>query len=110
MLFSVWKVAIMMFGALPATAMTNASDALSQYDASRRELIAQDRGLRVDHLRSWSDQEKRADEIVRDIRSEEANTVWNADYPNIPHPFPGMEFLTGKFNGLGNLIHRSNSE
>ncbi|EEB91591.1 hypothetical protein MPER_10026, partial [Moniliophthora perniciosa FA553] len=30
------------------------------------------------------------------IRDLEANSIWIADYSSIPHPFPGMEFLTGR--------------
>lgn len=43
-----------------------------------------------------SDKEIEADKIVRKIRALEAETIWRQDYPDVQHPFPGMEFLTGK--------------
>jgi adenosine deaminase CECR1 len=39
--------------------------------------------------------EKKAEEIVRRLRKEEEDTIWSVPYEDIPHPFPGMEFLTG---------------
>jgi adenosine deaminase CECR1 len=42
-----------------------------------------------------SSTEVQADKIVRKIRALEADSVWAVDNPNISHPFPGMEFLTG---------------
>jgi hypothetical protein len=77
--------------------MTYSSD-LAKYQAERADLIIRDRSLRGDHVhisRSMSEVEVKADKIVREIRAEEASSVWNAEYPSIPHPFPGMEFLTG---------------
>ncbi|KAH9483880.1 Adenosine deaminase 2-A [Psilocybe cubensis] len=72
--------------------------ALSEYHAQRNSLIDADLSLRREYrnLHSRSSKELEADKIMRDIRALEAKTVWTADYPSIPHPFPGMEFLTGK--------------
>ena len=69
----------------------------ANYAAQRASLIDKDRSLRREFLRTglYSDQEKKADKILRAIRASEAATIWNQDYPSIPHPFPGMEFLTG---------------
>ncbi|THU77915.1 adenosine deaminase-related growth [Dendrothele bispora CBS 962.96] len=72
-----------------------ASDA--GYMKRREELIALDRALRADHIRDpLSPTEAKADNVIRELRTKEASTIWNADYPSIPHPFPGMEFLTGR--------------
>ena len=70
---------------------------ITEYNEKRRELIADDRSLRLDSQRKYSATELEADRIVRSIRAQEAETVWSADYPDIPHPFPGMEFLTGLY-------------
>ncbi|KAF9445430.1 Metallo-dependent hydrolase [Macrolepiota fuliginosa MF-IS2] len=68
------------------------------YLEQRVSLINADRELRRDwsNLQTRSVLEKEADEIVRSIRAEEAASVWKEEHPDIPHPFPGMEFLTGK--------------
>lgn len=70
---------------------------LAEYHARRRTLIDADLSLRREYLTSHlrSAKEVEADTILRDIRVLEASTIWTADYPSIPHPFPGMEFLTG---------------
>lgn len=69
----------------------------AQYQAKRAALINQDRALRPDYVTSanHSPVELQADKIVRTIRSEEAISVWAAEHDDVPHPFPGMEFLTG---------------
>ncbi|KAK7033986.1 hypothetical protein VNI00_012415 [Paramarasmius palmivorus] len=70
---------------------------LAQYNLKRDELIRADRASRLDHLRaSLLPAEQEADQVIRRIRAIEANSIWTADYPSIPHPFPGMEFLTGR--------------
>lgn len=78
-------------------ATTNLS--LENYSVHRQALINDDRSLRREFLPSSlahrSQKEAEADRIVREIRTLEAETIWRADYPDIPHPFPGMEFLTG---------------
>ena len=69
----------------------------TDYEAQRASLIDEDRSLRREFLRAhlYSDREKEADKILRTIRASEATTIWNEEHPSIPHPFPGMEFLTG---------------
>jgi len=69
----------------------------SDYLAERASLIEQDRALRREFLATnqRSDDEVEADKIVRRIRAFEAGTIWKEEHPSIPHPFPGMEFLTG---------------
>lgn len=74
------------------------SSALDMYKTERDALIADDRSLRLDSRKgdTLTDTEIRADRIIRDLRSKGASSIWSADYNAIPHPFPGMEFLTGK--------------
>ncbi|KAI0351486.1 Metallo-dependent hydrolase [Trametes cingulata] len=81
------------------------------YVAQRQNLIAQDRALRVDHQtgRTVSDEERRADEILRRIRTSEAESVWSAKNPaRHPHGsqqlFPGMEFLTARETIMGTKL------
>jgi adenosine deaminase CECR1 len=68
------------------------------YLTNRAQLIQEDRALRVDRVKldSLTDAESKADSIIRGIRQEEAISVWAAEHPEIPHPFPGMEFLTAR--------------
>lgn len=70
---------------------------LAEYEAKRNALIAKDRCLRLDarDAANISELGKQADQVVRGIRAEEAQSIWAKDYPDILHPFPGMEFLTG---------------
>ncbi|KIY43531.1 adenosine deaminase [Fistulina hepatica ATCC 64428] len=69
----------------------------TSYTAARASLIAEDRALRRDYLHGPpSELETKADAIIRSIRRTEADTIWSADHPAISHPFPGMEFLTGR--------------
>ena len=74
--------------------------ALEAYMTSRADLIAEERSRRRDstYATNFSTAEKQADIIIRQIRKEEADTIWNAEHENIPHVFPGMEFLTGGWN------------
>jgi adenosine deaminase CECR1 len=69
----------------------------SHYKAQRAALINEDRSLRREFLQTnfYSDKEREADKILRAIRASEAATIWNEEHISIPHPFPGMEFLTG---------------
>ncbi len=78
--------------------MTSPFASAEDYLKSRDALITEDRSLRRDHQAASirSSLEIKADEIVRKIRAEEASTIWKEDHPEIPHPFPGMEFLTGE--------------
>ncbi|OAX42024.1 adenosine deaminase-related growth [Rhizopogon vinicolor AM-OR11-026] len=71
---------------------------LDEYHRERAQLIADDRALRIDTVNGerFSENARRADEIVRRIRKEEAKSIWAVDHNEVPHPFPGMEFLTGK--------------
>ncbi|KAK0483972.1 hypothetical protein IW261DRAFT_1675753, partial [Armillaria novae-zelandiae] len=78
--------------------MSSLATELADYEAKRKELITKDRSLRLDVLDEdkLSALEIEADGLMRSIRAAEAESVWSADYPSIPHPFPGMEFLTGR--------------
>lgn len=70
---------------------------LTAYQSAREDLIASDRSFRRDSktksLRSAI--EIKADAVVRRIRKAEAASIWTQENPEVPHPFPGMEFLTG---------------
>ncbi|KAJ7087816.1 hypothetical protein C8R44DRAFT_27840 [Mycena epipterygia] len=68
----------------------------AQYKEQRAALINLDRSLRPDHSSKISAAEARADEIIRQLRSSEAQSIWGTEHEGIPHPFPGMEFLTGR--------------
>jgi len=70
----------------------------ADYKEQRTQLIAQDRALRVDHVRagSFTDVEIKADRVVRAIRAREAETIWSKEHDGVPKAFPGMDFLTGK--------------
>ncbi|KAG5643235.1 hypothetical protein DXG03_001319 [Asterophora parasitica] len=85
-----------------ASSSTFSGSDLEAYNAARAALINEDRALRRDrHATTTSDEEQlqleaQADLRVRAIRAEEAATIWTQEHENIPHPFPGMEFLTGR--------------
>jgi len=68
---------------------------LEDYQAERDALIKTDRALRVDHILPNTISERQADQIVRRIRADDAESIWNVQQGEVPHPFPGMEFLTG---------------
>lgn len=68
---------------------------LEEHTQKRVALIEADRALRVDNARVSRPLEDHADKLVRRIRTEEATTVWGVEHEGVPHPFPGMEFLTG---------------
>ena len=79
---------------------------MDQYLHRREQLIAVDRGLRIDHGEAAARYERLADDadsIVRDIRAAEALEVWGPDSnaahkaDDGTHVFPGMGFLTGEF-------------
>lgn len=80
--------------------MSTIQESLGDYHAIRVALIGEDRFLRRDYTwaGSLTSAEMKADKIVREIRAAEATSTWNADYDSIPHPFPGMEFLTGNYS------------
>lgn len=67
----------------------------SEYMSQRSSLITEDRSLRREFLKNPSIKEIEADKFVRRIRAHEAATIWKEEHPSVPHPFPGMEFLTG---------------
>ncbi|KAF8912035.1 hypothetical protein CPB84DRAFT_1812196 [Gymnopilus junonius] len=71
---------------------------IAEYQTQRASLIGNDRSLRRENLTAGlrSDKEFEADRIIRKIRALEAETIWKEEHPSIPHPFPGMEFLTGR--------------
>jgi adenosine deaminase CECR1 len=74
------------------------AERLEVYRAAREALIKDDRSLRLDRMQgNVTLAEIKADQVLRKIRAEEARSVWNADHPSVPHPFPGMEFLTGQW-------------
>ncbi|KAF9555864.1 Metallo-dependent hydrolase [Agrocybe pediades] len=78
--------------------MSNES-AIDTFLSARASLIQEDRSLRREFSSPnppRSDKEVEADKIVRKIRAHEAATIWKEEHPSVPHPFPGMEFLTGK--------------
>lgn len=70
---------------------------LDEYHCKRTELIADDRALRIDVVNGdrFSGKSRQADMILRRIREEEAKSIWAVEHEEVPHPFPGMEFLTG---------------
>ncbi|KAF9227807.1 Metallo-dependent hydrolase [Gyrodon lividus] len=74
------------------------SEVLTGYLQKRTQLITEDRALRLDYARAttFTPTELQADRVVRAIRAKEAETIWGVEYNDVPHPFPGMEFLTGK--------------
>lgn len=73
--------------------------ALSGYQEKRATLIVRDRSLRRENLRvkALTLNEIKADEVLRRIRADEEATIWKEEHASIPHPFPGMEFLTGEY-------------
>lgn len=76
--------------------MSPSSD-LAKHEKDRAALISEDRSLRGDHANAAiTPTEIKADALVRELRDAEAVSVWAAEYDDIPHPFPGMEFLTGR--------------
>ena len=77
---------------------SNVSAEAAIHLAGRAALIADDRGMRRENAsaQARSTKEIEADRILREIRAKEAETIWRENHPDIKHPFPGMEFLTGK--------------
>ena len=65
------------------------------YFFKRAALIHEDRSLRRENalLRSLTEKESIADEKVRRIRAKEEGSVWGIERDELPHVFPGMEFL-----------------
>jgi adenosine deaminase CECR1 len=79
------------------------SSDLAEYQERRAALISDDRSYRRDLQATISSAEVKAEQVVRDIRALEASTIWKQEHASVPHPFPGMEFLTG-------TIHFSRAE
>ncbi|KAH9966837.1 hypothetical protein BC827DRAFT_1264751 [Russula dissimulans] len=69
---------------------------IQDYFFRRTALVQEDMSLRRENklLRSLTEKEAAADKIVRRIRAEEAVSIWGVEHDDIPHLFPGMEFLT----------------
>lgn len=76
---------------------TMATIDLAAYQSKRATLISEDRALRRDYGGPpRSELEANADGILRRLRDAEASSIWKSDHESVLHPFPGMEFLTGK--------------
>ena len=69
---------------------------LEKYNQDRAALIASERALRFDAvaIASASANETRAAEIVRKLKTREAEEIWNAESEQLM--YPGMEFLFAK--------------
>ncbi|KAF8598475.1 adenosine deaminase-related growth [Ceratobasidium sp. AG-I] len=69
---------------------------LEEYNQDRVALIAAERALRFDAvaIASASENETRAAEIVRKLKTREAEEIWNAESEQLM--YPGMEFLFAK--------------
>ncbi|KAI0374656.1 Metallo-dependent hydrolase [Pilatotrama ljubarskyi] len=90
---------------------------MQEYLKRREELIAQDRALRPDNssAKALASDEKRVDEILRSIRTAEAQSIWDDKRPvkHIHGPqqmFPGMEFLTARETIVGTELFEIISE
>ena len=81
---------------LPTPLPTNVSD----YAAAREALIESERSLRQDYalIKNATEDELLADKFIREIRSEEAETIWSVEHLGVPNVFPGMAFLSGEFS------------
>jgi adenosine deaminase CECR1 len=68
---------------------------IQDYFSRRVALIQEDRSLRRENdlLLSLTANESAADKIVRRIRAKEEVSVWGVEHDEVPHIFPGMEFL-----------------
>ena len=75
--------------------------AFEVYMSSRAQLLTEERSRRRDfnYKANHSPAERQAEAVIRRIRREEADTIWSAKHEDIPHVFPGMEFLTGRLTG-----------
>lgn len=70
---------------------------LESYLTSRNALISEDRSLRRDLslLQTATEDELKADELIRAIRAEEDKTIWSVEHEDVANTFAGMEFLSG---------------
>lgn len=68
------------------------------YCAERNALILEDRSLRRDLrlIETATEDELKADELIRSIRAEEDKTVWSVEHEDVANTFAGMQFLSGK--------------
>lgn len=73
--------------------MADVSDYLSQ----RTAFIEGERSFRRDRVfyATATDEEKKAEALIRAIRKQEYTDIWNVEHEHHPNVFPGMEFLTG---------------
>lgn len=71
---------------------------IQDYFSRRAALIQEDKSLRRENksLQLLTENELAADKIIRHIRAEEAASIWGVEHDELPHLFPGMEFLTSK--------------
>ncbi|KAG8933533.1 hypothetical protein FRC02_011644 [Tulasnella sp. 418] len=78
---------------------------VAEHKLARTRLISAERSLRYDHqdryvssLRPTNEPQllEQADSILRKLRKVESETVWSVETEQVPHIFPGMEFLTAK--------------
>ena len=80
--------------------MTLNFNSFESYLRARESLIGDERSLRRDHqpIRVISDAERSADQRLRALRAQEAESIWKAHKdPNgkLAEMYPGMGFLTG---------------
>jgi len=71
---------------------------VESYLAARAALISEERAIRRDfrQLEKATEDELRADQIVRAIKLEEVKSIWAVDYPDTPNVFPGMAYLSAR--------------
>ena len=71
--------------------------------------MAEDHSLRHDttFLRAASEDELRAEELIRKIRAEEDKSLWSIEHEGISSTFAGMEFLSGKHRNFWDRLAHS---
>ncbi|KAI0028515.1 hypothetical protein K488DRAFT_58421 [Vararia minispora EC-137] len=69
---------------------------LHEYYSRRDALIHEDRSLRRENALVATEDERRADAVLRKIRVQEAETTWNDEGVAKRNMFPGMAFLTAR--------------
>lgn len=75
-------------------------DSFDSYLGARQKLIDDEQSVRRDHqsIRPISDAERKADELLRTLRSSEANDLWKPQKDpggKLSEMYPGMGFLNG---------------
>lgn len=80
--------------------------AVEKHKESRANLITSERALRFDAaaIASASENEKRAAEIVRRLKTREAQEIWNANEEQLM--YPGMEFLSAKDTIMNTKLYK----